>query len=80
MFGAVELDLRDAAVAERPARVTATAAFDGVEVVVPRGTSARTCSRRVGRRGRASPAQAERDEVGLVVTEFVAFRGVSVTG
>jgi hypothetical protein len=36
LFGGTELDLRDAVVAARPARVTAMAVFGGVEVIVPR--------------------------------------------
>ncbi|PCR92700.1 hypothetical protein CP557_11175 [Natrinema ejinorense] len=81
VFGGTELDLRDAEIDTKPARVTVLAVFGGVEIVVPRewnvqmdvfpvlGGAADDRPRREG----------THEEVDLVVTGFAAFGGVSVT-
>jgi hypothetical protein len=81
LFGGSELDLRDATVADPPARVNATALFGGVDVIVPRdwrvefdvlplfGAAEDERPRR----------EEEHDAVDLVVTGFTAFGGVSVS-
>jgi predicted membrane protein len=81
LFGAAELDLRDAAVADPPAHVSATAAFGGVDVVVPRDWNVRVDAIPVfGAAEDDRPRrEEEHDEVDLVVTGFVAFGGISVT-
>lgn len=81
LFGGTELDLRDAEIADRPARINAVATFGGVEIVVPRDWNVRldvlpvlavAADDRPRRDG-------ERDELDLVVTGFAAFGDVSVT-
>ena len=81
VFGATELDLRDAAVVDRPARITAMALFGGAEIVVPRDWNVQMDVLPVF--GGASDDRGRREEthesVDLVVTGFTAFGGVSVT-
>ncbi|WP_254533501.1 LiaF transmembrane domain-containing protein [Natrinema gelatinilyticum] len=81
LFGGTELDLRDAEIVNRPAHVSATAAFGGVDVVVPRDWNVRIDVIPVfGAAEDDRPRrEEEHDEVDLVVTGFVAFGGVSVT-
>ena len=83
LFGGVEVDLRDAVVAERPAVVTATALFGGVELHVPEEWEVHLDALPVF--GAAEDARMRRpvdpDRPGgpdLVVTGFVAFGGISV--
>jgi hypothetical protein len=80
LFGGAELDLRDAEIMNRPAHVSATAAFGGVDVVVPRDWNVRMDVIPVfGAAEDERPRrEEEHDEVDLVVTGFVAFGGVSV--
>ncbi|MFC5970676.1 LiaF domain-containing protein [Halomarina salina] len=81
LFGGTELDLRDATPVERPVRVTATALFGGVDVVVPRDWRVEVDVLPVfGAAEDDRPRRAEEhDEVDLVVTGFAAFGGVSVS-
>ncbi|MFB6105436.1 MAG: hypothetical protein ABEJ70_00545 [Halobacteriaceae archaeon] len=81
VFGGVELDLRDAEVAERPAHVTATALFGGVEVIAPREWNVRMEVFPIFGGAEDERARSERthEEVDLVVSGFVAFGGVSVS-
>jgi hypothetical protein len=79
-FGATELDLRDADLAERPAHVSVAALFGGADIVVPRdwnvvidvlplfGAAEDDRPRR----------ESEHEGVDLEVTGFVAFGGVTV--
>jgi hypothetical protein len=81
LFGGTELDLRDAAVVESPARVSVTAPFGAVEVVVPREWNVRLDVLPIlgvaeDERRRREP---DHDAVDLVVTGGAAFGGVSVT-
>jgi hypothetical protein len=87
LFGGAELDLRDAAIvdADRPARITATAVFGDVEVIVPRewrvdldvlpilGGAEDDRPRRARDEGAAPGA------VDLIVTGTALFGAVSVT-
>lgn len=81
IFGGVELDLRDAAIAERPARVNAVAMFGGAEVIVPRDWNVQLDVLPVlGGASDERPRRAEQhEELDLVLTGFAAFGGVSVT-
>lgn len=81
IFGGTELDLRDAALEDRPAQINAVAMFGGVDVIVPREWNVQLdvlpilggASDDRPRRGE------EHDEIDLVVTGFAAFGGVTVT-
>jgi predicted membrane protein len=81
VFGGVELDLRDAEIADRPARVNAVALFGGVDVIVPREWNVTMDVLPI--LGGASDERPRREEqhetVDLEVTGFAAFGGVSVT-
>jgi hypothetical protein len=81
LFGGAELDLRDAAVADRPATVNAVALFGGAEIIVPREWNVRMEVLPVlGAASDERPRREDRHEaVDLVVTGFTAFGGVSVT-
>jgi hypothetical protein len=81
LFGGAELDLRDAAVADRPATVNAVALFGGAEIIVPREWNVRMEVLPVlGAASDERPRREGRNEaVDLVVTGFTAFGGVSVT-
>ena len=81
MFGGTELDLRDVTPVERPVRVTATALFGAVDVVVPRDWRVEVDVLPVfGVAEDDRPRRAEEHEsVDLVVTGFAAFGGVSVS-
>jgi hypothetical protein len=82
LFGGVELDLRDATIAERPAHVSAIALFGGVEVHVPSEWNVDLDVLPI--LGGASDERLRRerdeshDEIDLVVSGFAAFGGVSV--
>lgn len=80
-FGGAELDLRDAAIVDRPAKVNAVALFGGVDVIVPRDWNVRMDVLPVlGAATDERPRRGEEhDEVDLVVTGSAAFGGVSVT-
>lgn len=80
-FGGAELDLRDAAIVDRPVKINAVALFGGAEVIVPRDWNVRMDVLPVlGAATDERPRRGEeRDEVDLVVTGFAAFGGVSVT-
>lgn len=83
LFGGVELDLRDAAIetAQSPARISATATFGAVEVVVPREWNVQIDVLPLF--GAAEDERPRREEehedVDLFVTGFAAFGAVSVT-
>ncbi|WP_323192576.1 LiaF domain-containing protein [Halostella sp. PRR32] len=81
VFGGYELDLRDARITERPARINAMALFGGVDILVPREWRVQVDVLPVF--GAATDDRPRRDEeheeVDLVVTGFAAFGGVAVT-
>ncbi|MFD1511859.1 LiaF transmembrane domain-containing protein [Halomarina rubra] len=81
VFGGTELDLRDVRLAERPARVSATALFGGAEVVVPRDWRVEVdVVPLFGVAEDERPRRADEHEtVDLVLTGFTAFGGVSVS-
>lgn len=80
MFGGAELDLRDAAVADPPARISAVALFGGVEIIVPRDWNVQLEVLPI--LGGASDERPRRPEahegVDLVVSGFAAFGGVGI--
>lgn len=84
VFGGIEVDLRDAAVAEPPAVITAVALFGGVELVVPEEWNVAIDALPVfgaveddRRRPRADVEPPDGPD--LIVTGFVAFGGISIT-
>ncbi|WP_231751333.1 cell wall-active antibiotics response protein [Halogeometricum sp. CBA1124] len=81
MFGGAELDLRDAELTDRPARVNVLALFGGAEVVVPRDWNVKMDVLPIlaGASDDRPRRESEHDEIDLVVTGFTAFGGVSVT-
>ncbi|MFB6172441.1 MAG: hypothetical protein ABEJ23_07890 [Haloarculaceae archaeon] len=81
LFGGVELDLRDASVADPPATVNATALFGGVDVIVPREWNVQMDVLPVlgGASDDRPRREAEHETVDLVVTGFAAFGAVTVT-
>ncbi|SIS06678.1 LiaF transmembrane domain-containing protein [Natronorubrum thiooxidans] len=80
VFGGVDLDLRDATVSDRPARVNATAVFGGVDVRVPTDWNVQVDVLPIfGGAEDERPRRAEEhDSVDLVVTGFAAFGGITV--
>jgi predicted membrane protein len=80
VFGGAELDLRDAAVEDPPAHVSANVLFGGVEVVVPREWNVQLDV--IPLFGGAADDRPRREEehegVDLVVSGLVLFGGVSV--
>lgn len=81
VLGGIDLDLRDAAVVDSPARVDVRAVFGGVELAVPRDWNVRLDVVPVLGAAEDERLRTERDHEGvdLVVGGFVAFGGVSVT-
>nr|WP_233340929.1 LiaF domain-containing protein [Haloprofundus sp. MHR1] len=81
IFGGTELDLRDAELVERPARITATALFGAAEVIVPHDWNVQMDVLPIlgGASDERPRRETEHEEVDLVVTGFAAFGGVSVT-
>ncbi|SFR46241.1 Cell wall-active antibiotics response 4TMS YvqF [Halogeometricum rufum] len=81
VFGGAELDLRDAELTDRPARVNVLALFGGAEVVVPRDWNVKMDVLPIlaGASDDRPRRESEHDEIDLVVTGFTAFGGVSVT-
>ena len=79
-FGGVELDLRDATVADPPARVTTTVFFGGADVVVPRDWNVELDVFPLfgGAEDERPRRESDHEGVDLVVTGFAAFGGVSV--
>lgn len=80
-FGEAELDLRDATVADRPARINTVAVFGGVEMVVSRVWNVRLDVLPVlgGASDDLVREPSDRDEIDLVVTRFATFGGESVS-
>jgi hypothetical protein len=81
-FGAVTLDLRDVTrPADGPARVSATALFGAVELVVPRGWNVRIDVLPVlgGVEDARLRDPVDHDEIDLVVDGFVAFGAIELT-
>lgn len=83
IFGGVEVDLRDSAIGERPAVVTAVALFGGVELKVPEewevAVDALPLFGAVEDERMRRPVDADRPEgPDLVLTGFVAFGGISI--
>ena len=84
VFGGVEVDLRDAAVAEPPAVVTATALFGGIDLEVPEDwvvvTDVLPVFGAVEEDRRRPAADAPREgEADLIVTGFVGFGGITIS-
>jgi predicted membrane protein len=81
LFGGYELDLRDAEVADRPARISAVTMFGGVDVIVPRGWNVRLDVLPIfgGAKDERPRREAEHEDIDLIVTGFVAFGGISVS-
>ena len=82
IFGGVDVDLRDAAIAEPPAVETATALFGGVEVRVPEDWTVSVDALPIfgaveDERGRR-PDIKRSAEPDLVLNGFVAFGGISI--
>ena len=82
IFGGVDIDLRDAAIAEPPAVETATALFGGVEVRVPEDWTVSVDALPIfgaveDERGRR-PDIKRSAEPDLVLNGFVAFGGISI--
>ncbi|MFC6974173.1 LiaF domain-containing protein [Halomicroarcula sp. GCM10025709] len=80
VFGGVELDLRDAAIADPPAHVSTTSIFGGTELRVPREWNVRIDVLPLfGASEDSRPrSEAEHETVDLVVTGFVAFGGLEI--
>lgn len=80
LFGGVELDLRDAEIADPPAHVSATVAFGGASVVVPRDWNVQLDVLPLfgGATDERTREPTEHDEVDLVVTGLALFGGVSI--
>lgn len=80
IFGGVELDLRDATIAEPPAHVSTTAIFGGTEIRVPREWNVRIDVLPLfGATEDSRPrADEEHETVDLVITGFVAFGAVEL--
>lgn len=83
LFGGVELDLRDTAVDDPPARINATALFGGIDIAVPREWNVKVDILPVlggaeDDRPRRDPSESH-EEIDLVVTGFVAFGGITIT-
>jgi hypothetical protein len=80
LFGGVELDLREAEVADPPAHVSATVAFGGAEIRVPEDWTVRLDVLPLfgGASDERPRSPAEHEEVDLVVTGLALFGGVSI--
>ncbi|MBV0901512.1 LiaF transmembrane domain-containing protein [Haloarcula salina] len=80
LFGGIELDLRDAGIADAPAHVSTTTIFGGTEIRVPREWNVRIDVLPLFGAAEDSRPRAddEHDEVDLVVTGFVAFGGLEL--
>lgn len=80
LFGGAELDLREASVADPPARITAIAMFGGVEVIVPRDWNVQLEVLPIlgGATDERPRRPEEHETVDLVVSGFAAFGGVTV--
>lgn len=81
LFGGYEVDLRDATVEDRPARISALAMFGGVEVIVPREWNVQLDVLPIfgGAEDERPRREVEHDGVDLVVTGFAAFGGISIS-
>jgi len=81
LFGGVELDLRDAGIEQRPAHVSTTVLFGGVDVIVPRDWNVRIDVLPIfgGAEDERPRRESEHEEIDLIVTGFAAFGGVSVS-
>jgi len=81
VFGGTELDLRDAEIGDRPARINAVALFGGVDIVVPREWNVRLDVIPIlgGATDDRSRSADPNREVDIVVSGFVAFGGVTIT-
>ncbi|MFC6862248.1 LiaF domain-containing protein [Halomicroarcula sp. GCM10025817] len=80
IFGGVELDLRDATIADPPAHVSATTIFGGAEIRVPREWNVRIDVLPLfGATEDSRPrADESHEDVDLVLTGFVAFGAVEL--
>lgn len=84
LFGGVELDLRDAAIADRPAVVAVTALFGGVELHVPTDWDVQVDALPVfggveDDRSRRAVDPDRPEGPDLLVSGFVAFGGITIT-
>ncbi|WP_229110833.1 LiaF domain-containing protein [Halapricum desulfuricans] len=80
LFGGATLDLRDTTLEGRPVTVTATAAFGGVDLIVPREWNVALDVLPIfgGASDDRLRAQHQHDDVDLIVTGFAVFGGVAV--
>ncbi|WP_423999965.1 LiaF transmembrane domain-containing protein [Haloarcula salina] len=80
LFGGVELDLRDAGIADAPAHVSTTTIFGGTEIRVPREWNVRIDVLPLFGAAEDSRPRSEEshEDVDLVVTGFVAFGGLEL--
>lgn len=81
IFGGIDLDLRQAAVADRPARINTFAMFGGVDIIVPAGWAVKHDV--IGIFGgfddeRAEKITAQDGQSDLLVTGFAMFGGITV--
>lgn len=80
MFGEVELDLREAAIEEPPARINTTALFGDIDIIVPRGWNVHMDVLPIlaSANDVRSHRDGERDHVDVFVTGFGMFADISV--
>ncbi|WP_440991748.1 LiaF transmembrane domain-containing protein [Haloarchaeobius baliensis] len=80
IFGGAEIDLRDAEITDRPARINAVALFGAAEVIVPRDWNVQMDVLPVLGAAEDSRRRYEtvNDDVDLVVGGFTAFGGIEV--
>jgi predicted membrane protein len=81
VFGGIDLDLRQAAVVERPAHINTFAMFGGVDIIVPAGWAVKTDV--IGIFGGADDERTDKisdrgDQSELLVTGFAMFGGITV--
>jgi hypothetical protein len=81
IFGGIDVDLRQAAVADRPARINAFALFGGVDIIAPAGWAVKHDV--IGIFGGFDDERAEKitnkdGEAELLVTGFAMFGGITV--
>ncbi|MCB0117139.1 MAG: DUF5668 domain-containing protein [Caldilineaceae bacterium] len=80
IFGGIDLDLRNAAVIERPARINTFAMFGGVDIMVPATWKVRTDVLGIfgGSDDDRDEKPADQSDPDLIVTGFAMFGGVTV--
>ncbi|QSG16118.1 LiaF transmembrane domain-containing protein [Halapricum desulfuricans] len=80
LFGGASLDLRDTTLEDRPVTIAATAAFGGVDIIVPREWNVTLDVLPIfgGASDDRLRTEHEHDDVDLIVTGFAVFGGVTV--